>query len=200
MVGILLGFPQQSGKHNSLIPQILAMHAISGCDKVAAYYGIGKSKAVASSKKGFVLDCCGIIDTLWDNVEKEETKFMIAAYDRIGASISECHQCRWALMAAKSSGAPKLCSAGAIPSDTTMLQWNLTLLHLIYRNVLSPIPLVEGVCLPPDFVLIPCGCDSHSSCRMSKCGCTGLPNALHYNVCLLGWGFMFEQIHNCQGL
>ena len=40
-----------SEKHSSLAPDLLAIHAISGADTVASYYGIGKGKALKASKK-----------------------------------------------------------------------------------------------------------------------------------------------------
>ena len=53
-------------KHSNVIPQILAIQAISGCDTVAASYGIGKLKAIATSNKGFLLDSLGAVDIPWD--------------------------------------------------------------------------------------------------------------------------------------
>ena len=38
-------------KHAKIIPELLALHAPSGCDTVAATYGIGKTKAVVFVKK-----------------------------------------------------------------------------------------------------------------------------------------------------
>ena len=57
----------------------MAIHAISGCDTVAACYGIGKTTAVTISKKGFLLNSLGKVDVLWDDVIKETTDFMVAA-------------------------------------------------------------------------------------------------------------------------
>ena len=33
-------------KHRSLAPQLHSAHALSGCDTVASYFGIGKTKVV----------------------------------------------------------------------------------------------------------------------------------------------------------
>jgi len=66
--------------HPVLITQILAIHAISGCDTVAACYDIGKTRTVAISKKGFLLNSLGVVDVLWDDVVKKTTEFMVAAY------------------------------------------------------------------------------------------------------------------------
>ena len=48
-----LDIPETVKMHPALITQILAIHAISGCDTVAACYGIGKTTTVTISKKGF---------------------------------------------------------------------------------------------------------------------------------------------------
>ena len=54
MKGFVLISLQQSRSTN-VIPQMLVLHAISGCDTVAASYGIGKLKAIATSNKEFLL-------------------------------------------------------------------------------------------------------------------------------------------------
>ncbi len=41
-----------SEANKSIVPGLLAAHAISGCDTVASYYGIGKGKALKVLKKG----------------------------------------------------------------------------------------------------------------------------------------------------
>ena len=74
-----------------IITQILAIHAISGCDTLAACYGIGKT-TVTISKKGFLLNSLGVVDVLWDNVVKETTEFVVAAYSGSGVTMSECRQ------------------------------------------------------------------------------------------------------------
>jgi len=67
-------------KHTALIPHVLAIHTITGCDTAAAIYGIGKSRAVTTSRNALVLDSLGITDAPWEDVEKEVAMFMIAAY------------------------------------------------------------------------------------------------------------------------
>lgn len=37
--------------HMSIIPKLLVAHALSGCDTVASYFGIGKKKFSRCSKK-----------------------------------------------------------------------------------------------------------------------------------------------------
>ena len=65
-----LDIPETVKMHPAFITQILAIHAISGCDTVAACYGIGKITTVTISKKGFHLNSLGAVDVLWDDVVK----------------------------------------------------------------------------------------------------------------------------------
>ena len=193
---VCVDIPATVNKHPTLIPQVLAIHAISGCDTVAASYGIGKSTAVTTSNKGFVMDSLGVIDAPWVDVEKEATKFMVAAYGGLGVTMSECRKRLWAQKTAKSSGAPKLCSLAptteAFMQNTKrahfqVAQWYAALdsdpppldprdygLEADYINKsLSATTVAEGVCLKPDYVLklIRCGCDSESSSKRGNCGC-----------------------------
>ena len=39
-------------KHRSIAPQLLSAHALSGCDTVASYFGIGKTKVVKVLEAG----------------------------------------------------------------------------------------------------------------------------------------------------
>lgn len=38
--------------HSDIVPSVLALHALTGCDSVAATYGIGKTKAIKVSRQG----------------------------------------------------------------------------------------------------------------------------------------------------
>ena len=137
-------------------------------------------------------------DAPWNDVEKEVTKFMVAAYGGLGLTLTECRQRLWAQKTAKSYGAPKLCS---LPPTTEVFVQNAKRAHfqvaqwyaalssdppsLDPRNfgwepndvnkALSPTIGAEGVSMAPDYVLklIRCGCESQSPCKSGNCGCTG---------------------------
>ncbi|KAG7157431.1 hypothetical protein Hamer_G005863 [Homarus americanus] len=52
-------------KHRDLVDDIMAAHALSGCDTVAHLYGIGKVAAVQTLKSGHRLDKLGkIVDEI----------------------------------------------------------------------------------------------------------------------------------------
>ena len=182
-------------KHSTLIPQIMAIHAITGCDTVAASYRM--SKAVATSKKKFIIDSLGVVDTPWDDVEKEATAFMVAAYGGLGATMNECRQWMKAQKTAKSSVAPKLCS---LAPTTDAFKQNVKRAHFQVaqwyaamesepppldprdygweaddiNKLLTPITVAEGVSVAPEYVLklIRCGCGSESPYQRGTCGCT----------------------------
>ena len=51
----------------------LAYHALSGCDTVACYFGIGKVKALKRQRAGFSLSCLGDIHASLPDVKKQAT-------------------------------------------------------------------------------------------------------------------------------
>ncbi len=67
-------------KHCTMIPEILALHALTGCNSVAASYGIGKKTAITVVKKGYKLDQLGQLTEYIANVTKQATAFMAACY------------------------------------------------------------------------------------------------------------------------
>jgi hypothetical protein len=46
-------------KHNFIIPQLLAANALTGCDTVGSYFGVGKIKAVKVLQAAHKLDSIG---------------------------------------------------------------------------------------------------------------------------------------------
>ena len=49
-------------KHQNIIPEILAAHALSGCDTVACCFGIGKNTVLNVVRSGISLSLLGHID------------------------------------------------------------------------------------------------------------------------------------------
>ena len=46
-------------KHRSIAPHLLSAHALTGCDTVASYFGIGKTKVVKALETGHRLSHLG---------------------------------------------------------------------------------------------------------------------------------------------
>lgn len=193
--------PATVKQHADIIPQILALHAISGCDTVAATYGVGKVSAISVAKKGITLNSVGKVDCDLDQVEAEATTFIVACYgSKLNCdSMTECRQRLWAMKTGKSTNAaPKLCS---LPPTTPAFVQNVLRCHYQVaqwyaalevdpptlnpvdygweadhaNKALSPRTVVGDVPLAPDTVLklIRCGCESERACKGNNCGCTG---------------------------
>ena len=99
-------------QHASIVSSLLPLHALTGCDSVAAMYGIGKTKALAVARKGHKLHQLGQPMADMRLVIKEATEFMASCYgiSTPVASMTECRQLLWAQKTGKSPMTPKLCS------------------------------------------------------------------------------------------
>ena len=67
-------------QHDAIIPAILPLHALTGCDSVAATYGLGKTKAITVARKGYTLDLLGQPMAAIDKVVKQATVFIATCY------------------------------------------------------------------------------------------------------------------------
>ena len=67
-------------KHSDIVPQLIAAHAVSGCDTVGCYHGIGKTKVVKALSAGIALNHFGDPKASLDDVMKESTHFIGACY------------------------------------------------------------------------------------------------------------------------
>ena len=158
---------------------------------MAASYGIGKLKAIATSNKGFLLHTLGVVGIPWDSVENEATRF------------SGCGRKK----KAKSSSAPKLCSfvptTEAFKQNAKRAHFQCALWYAALDSVpptldpkeygwevdnnnetLTAISVMEGVCLAPEHVLkrIRCGCSSDSACKKGNGGCTVAKSPVRFFV------------------
>jgi hypothetical protein len=69
-------------KHATIIAELLALHAITGCDTVAGTYGNGKTKVITVSRKGYTLDQLGHPTADIVKVFEQATAFMGALLRR----------------------------------------------------------------------------------------------------------------------
>ena len=188
-------------KHKAIVPQLLAAHALTGCDTVGCYFGVGKGKAIAALKAGYKLDSIGLPGARLETVIKEATRFIAACYgEKVGPgeNMSDIRYRQWiSKMSRKSAvSVPKL---KTLPPTTEAFIENVKRAHIqacIWRSALTgeaPAmdPLENGweldesygglipVTLPPKseiaptavMKLIQCGCSSKLSCSTDRCGC-----------------------------
>ena len=67
-------------KNNALVPYLIGAHALSGCDTVGCYFGIGKGKVVKLLRDGYILPSLGNINAELPDVVQESTIFIAACY------------------------------------------------------------------------------------------------------------------------
>jgi hypothetical protein len=178
---------------------LLAAHALSGCDTVAACFGVGKGKMLKVLKKGVSLDMFGNIGADWTDVMQVATKFIAACYGQPKAtSMSEARIGVWTAQIGKPGMArvPKLTS---LPPTTEAFSENVKRAHLqtfIWKNALQLQPQkleptdygwmkeasmksLQPTTVPVDTPLAPsnilkmirCTCSSETPCKSSRCGC-----------------------------
>ena len=95
-------------KHRIIIPHVLAVHSLSGCDTVVATYGVGKVTAMSVAQKGLKLDTLGKIGCDMKQVW-EGGNCMYGCMLWHQAEV--CRQRMWALKSGRNTtSAPKLCS------------------------------------------------------------------------------------------
>ena len=68
-----------SAKHSSIAQDLLAVHAISGADTLAALFYVGKNKVLKVAKKGLSLSSVGDPSADLETVEKQATTFVCAS-------------------------------------------------------------------------------------------------------------------------
>ena len=185
-------------RHAEIIPYILAAHAVSGCDTVACYYGIGKGKVLKVLKSGLTLNAVGDIHAQTNDIIQETTTFVSTCYGvPQSLSMTETRLAMWAKkVAASSKIMPKLSS---LPPTTESFAENVKRAHLqacVWKHALdqnppdmssveygwvhseatqslTPRTVPDSVSPAPASImkLIKCQCESGSSCANGRCGC-----------------------------
>ena len=69
-----------ASEHGQLLSQLPAAHALSGCDTVAQYFGVGKSTVIKVLKSGVELQKLGVLTEDIGDIIEEATAFMAACY------------------------------------------------------------------------------------------------------------------------
>ncbi|KAG0713655.1 hypothetical protein GWK47_015737 [Chionoecetes opilio] len=126
-------------KHQNIIPAILAGHALTGCDTVAACFGIGKGKMLKVLKTGLNLNMIGNAEANWPEVLEKATKSIASCFGQSkNNSMSEARVSVWTSRAGKSGATvtPKLCF---LPTTEAFIE-NVKRAHLqtcIWKNALQ---------------------------------------------------------------
>lgn len=182
---------------NDIVIDLLPAHAISGCDTVASYFGIGKGSVIKTLKAGYHLTSIGNVLAPFQQLSSEATNFVSACYG-IPDSISMSHT--RLVVWGKKNGKGHLSSPNlaALPPTTEAFLENVKRAHfqaILWRTLvhtppelspeafgwkkdpcnkaLIPISVPENVKVAPDYILqmIRCGCKSKSPCNSKKCSC-----------------------------
>ena len=191
-------------KQTQIVKHLLPAHALSGCDTVASYHGLGKGSVIKVLKAGCDLSAIGNVDAPFQQVLDQATTFISACYG-IAESIDMSHT--RLLVWGKKNGKGHMSSPNlaALPPTKESFIENVKRAHLqayMWRNLnmdqpptlnpeefgwkkdicnrsLIPIHLPENAKRVPDYILkmIRCGCKSDTPCNSKKCSCKvhGLP-------------------------
>ena len=130
------------GKHKAIIPNLLAGHAITGCDTVPCMFRIGKISGLKVLNDGYSLVSLGNQRANFEEVLQECTSFVAACYDCKGASaMSEVRLQVWNTKVSNAkTSMPKLKS---LPPTTEAFRENVKRAHLqacIWRCALDTDP------------------------------------------------------------
>ena len=116
--------------HSDIAHNLLATHALTGCDTVAATFGIGKATAINVAKRGFSLLSLGKLHSTTDQIGQQAVAFMSACYGSHLSkctSMTDCRQRQWAHITGKlNASAPKLCT---LPPTTEAFMENVKRAH-----------------------------------------------------------------------
>ena len=186
-------------KHITIADQLLAAHALSGCDTVSQLYGIGKGTVLRVIKSHHTLNCLGKVTQDMDKVIAEANEFISACYgSHVTGDMSSIRYAIWTSKMAnkKLTSAPQL---KTLPPTTEAFAEHVHRAHFqaaIWREALQPDPpdmnpihygwsldeashVLDAITLPPDVSpapldvlhLIKCGCASEHPCSTARCGC-----------------------------
>ena len=192
-------------KNRKIIPDLMAAHALTGCDTVASSHGIAKGTMLNILKKDmYPLTLLGNLNANWDDILKQSMRFTAACYGYPDyESLSDLRYKVWITKTGnRTTTAPKLCD---LPPTNSAFEQNVKRAHMqtsIWKAALMPNPpdleveqygwikdktmktlmpvtVPQEVPLAPDYILqlIRCSCSSETPCGSVRCSCkkAGLP-------------------------
>ena len=116
--------------NRKIIPDLLAAHALAGCDTVASSFGIGKGTMLNILEKNkYPLTLLGDLNAEWADVLKQSTRFTAACYGYPECeSLSDFRYKVWISKTGnRTTTAPKLCS---LPPADMAFEQNVKRAHL----------------------------------------------------------------------
>ena len=178
--------------------ELLSMHALSGCDTCACYFGIGEVRVPKVLQEGYSLSLLADVHTLLPDITGLASKFVAACYGQNDCTrTSEARKKSWATQVGK--GTTAIPKSKSVPSLTEAFLKNVKRAHLqaavgthaldldppsqdptehgyVHNdssNALLPKSIYEDVSLAPKEILqlIRCSCENERPCRSERCGC-----------------------------
>ena len=182
---------------------IVAAHALSGCDSVAPYHGVGKLSIIKRLKEGMKLLHMGCLNEDFGKVLEEATTLISDCYGYPDVSMTQCRIKVWYKKTPKArKKAPDLQS---LPPTSEAFKENVKRAHLQaivwystmeaeppatdftdygwikdeLNKILAPVGLPSGISAAPDEVLnsVKCGCCSSTPCSTKRCLCVSVRDA-----------------------
>ena len=139
-------------QHQTIISDVLAAHALTGCDTVASYFGIGKGKTLnALQRFSFNLSLVGDASlelNEYESMIKQASDFILGCYNLSQAKdLTAARQLAWRAKISKAiSDAPKLCT---LPPTKEAFYQNALRAHwqvAIWKAAIDP----QAVLLDPE--------------------------------------------------
>ena len=181
-------------KHSSIIPYLLSLHSLTGCDTVPSFKGIGKPKALKVLKEGILPPELGLGNPSYD----EATKFIAKCY-HVREEVANMSAARYPVWRSKTKSKIKSIKLEDLPPTTKCFIQNVKRAEIqaaIWRSSLKnemiqldpteygwrrdeenetlvPLFSAEDISQLPSKLekLMACNCASDTPCRKGQCGC-----------------------------
>ena len=191
----LISIKKSVNAKEHIMPSLVALHAISGCDTVPMMFGIGKVKSLKVVEK-VPLVHIGEVNAELEEVIDQEKRFLAKCYGQVETSSSKNRRTIWIN---KTDGAKKTAKPPALqslPPTDEALEINIKRVHyvaIMWKNCITgtppeldpleygwekdgeslrPIMLPDGTDVAPEKVLqmTRCKCSS-SQCKTNRYSC-----------------------------
>lgn len=138
----LISIHKSVQQHIDVIPSLIAIHALSGCDSVPMMFGIGKAKALAAAKY-VQLQYLGHEDASLNDVLLESKRFVAKCYGQNETSSSKNRLLLWTRKTDGAKLSAKPPTLRSLPPTDEALQLNIKRAHfqaMMWNNCTSGKP------------------------------------------------------------